>query len=44
MRYGFAILKTMVLYKLHKKHIYSARIFRDPARVALRNEPIAPVS
>ena len=30
-RYGLAILKTMVLYKLHKKHIYSHRIFRDPA-------------
>jgi len=24
-RYGLAILKTMVLYKLHKKGIYSAR-------------------
>jgi glycosyltransferase involved in cell wall biosynthesis len=28
-RYGLAILKTMFLYKLHKKHIYSSRIFRD---------------
>jgi glycosyltransferase involved in cell wall biosynthesis len=30
-RYGLAILKTMVLYKLHKKHIYSHPIFRNPA-------------
>jgi glycosyltransferase involved in cell wall biosynthesis len=29
-RYGLAILKTMVLYKLHKKHIWSHPIFRDP--------------
>jgi glycosyltransferase involved in cell wall biosynthesis len=28
-RYGLAILKTMVLYKLHKKRIYTSRIFRD---------------
>ena len=28
-RYGLAILKTMVLYKLHKKGIYSASIFRE---------------
>ena len=28
-RYGLAILKTMFFYKLHKKHIYSHRIFRD---------------
>ena len=34
MRYGLAILKTMVLYKLHKKHIYSHAIFRDPAPAA----------
>src|SRR5215831_6787532 len=27
-RYGFAILKTMLLYKLHAWGIYSARIFR----------------
>jgi glycosyltransferase involved in cell wall biosynthesis len=27
-RYGFAILKTMLLYKLHTWGIYSARIFR----------------
>ena len=29
-RYGLEILKTMVLYKLHKKRIWSHRIFRDP--------------
>jgi glycosyltransferase involved in cell wall biosynthesis len=29
-RYGLEILKTMALYKLHKKHIWSHRIFRDP--------------
>jgi len=28
-RYGFAILKTMLLYKLHAWGIYSSRIFRD---------------
>jgi hypothetical protein len=28
-RYGLAILKTMVFYKLHKKKIWSHRIFRD---------------
>jgi glycosyltransferase involved in cell wall biosynthesis len=33
-RYGLAILKTMVFYKLHKKHIYSHKIFREPARIA----------
>jgi len=38
-RYGLAILKTMVLYKLHKKHIWSHRIFRDPVITA----PAAPV-
>lgn len=27
-RYGFGILKTMFFYKLHKKSIYSHRIFR----------------
>ena len=31
-RYGLEILKTMVFYKLHKKHIYTHRIFRDPAK------------
>jgi glycosyltransferase involved in cell wall biosynthesis len=36
-RYGLEILKTMVLYKLHKKRIWSHRIFRDPVpRVAIR--------
>jgi len=30
-RYGLEILKTMFFYKLHKKHIYSYRIFRDAA-------------
>jgi hypothetical protein len=36
-RYGLEILKTMALYKLHKKHIYSHRIFRDrPAGAAVR--------
>ena len=33
-RYGLEILKTMVLYKLHKKRVYSHRIFRDPVRTA----------
>jgi glycosyltransferase involved in cell wall biosynthesis len=32
-RYGLGILKTMFFYKLHKKKIYSHRIFR-PARTA----------
>jgi glycosyltransferase involved in cell wall biosynthesis len=36
-RYGLEILKTMALYKLHKKRIWSHRIFRDPApRPAIR--------
>jgi glycosyltransferase involved in cell wall biosynthesis len=30
-RYGLEILKTMIFYKLHKKRIWSHRIFRDPA-------------
>ncbi|HVT01978.1 MAG TPA: glycosyltransferase family 2 protein [Thermoanaerobaculia bacterium] len=30
-RYGLEILKTMVLYKLHKKHLYSHRLFRASA-------------
>jgi len=30
-RYGLEILKTMFLYKLHKKGIWSHRIFRDRA-------------
>jgi len=29
-RYGLEILKTMVLFKLHKKRIWSHPIFRDP--------------
>jgi len=33
-RYGLEILKTMIFYKLHKKHIYTHRIFRDPVRRA----------
>ena len=32
-RYGLEILKTMFFYKLHKKHIYSHRIFRQPVRL-----------
>ncbi|HXH39850.1 MAG TPA: glycosyltransferase family 2 protein [Thermoanaerobaculia bacterium] len=36
-RYGLEILKTMALYKLHKKHVWSHRIFRDPTpRAAIR--------
>lgn len=34
-RYGLGILKRMVFYKLHKKGIYSHRIFRDAAAPAL---------
>jgi glycosyltransferase involved in cell wall biosynthesis len=30
-RYGLSILKTMFFYKLHKRHVYSHRIFRDRA-------------
>jgi glycosyltransferase involved in cell wall biosynthesis len=30
-RYGFAILKTMALYKLHAWGIWSSPIFRDPS-------------
>src|SRR5437773_693594 len=33
-RYGLEILKTMFFYKLHKKHIYTHRIFREPAKRA----------
>ncbi len=33
-RYGLAILKTMVLYKLHKKRVWSHPIFRDRAVTA----------
>jgi glycosyltransferase involved in cell wall biosynthesis len=38
-RYGIEILKTMFFYKLHKKHIWSHRIFRDPAPVAGPSAP-----
>jgi glycosyltransferase involved in cell wall biosynthesis len=31
-RYGLEILKTMALYKLHKKRIWSHPIFREPQR------------
>ena len=37
-RYGVAILKTMVFYKLHKKRIWSHPIFRD--RVATTMRPL----
>ena len=33
-RYGLEILKTMFFYKLHKKRIWSHRIFRDRLRRA----------
>lgn len=33
-RYGLAILKTMVLYKMHKKGMWSHPIFRTPAVAA----------
>jgi glycosyltransferase involved in cell wall biosynthesis len=35
-RYGLAILKTMVLFKLHKKRVWSHPIFRDPAPAAIK--------
>ncbi|MGZ7032485.1 MAG: glycosyltransferase family 2 protein [Thermoanaerobaculia bacterium] len=38
-RYGIEILKTMFFYKLHKKRIWSHRIFRDPAPVARPSAP-----
>ena len=38
-RYGLSILKTMFFYKLHKKNIYSHRIYRD--RVAAAAPAIA---
>lgn len=43
-RYGLAILKTMVLYKLHKKHVWSHRIFLDPAPTTPPSAPIAQTS
>jgi hypothetical protein len=39
-RYGLAILKTMVLYKMHKKGIWSHRIFRDAA-VETASNPVS---
>jgi hypothetical protein len=33
-RYGLAILKTMVLYKLHKKRVWSHPIFRERPVIA----------
>ncbi|MFN2443624.1 MAG: glycosyltransferase family 2 protein [Thermoanaerobaculia bacterium] len=36
-RYGFAILKTMVLYKLHRKGIWSHPIFRPPSTSAAKS-------
>jgi hypothetical protein len=38
-RYGMAILKTMVFYKLHKKKIWSHPIFRD--RIGEASRPSA---
>jgi glycosyltransferase involved in cell wall biosynthesis len=40
-RYGLGILKTMFFYKLHKKGIYSHRIFRPPVTAVSGQE--APV-
>jgi glycosyltransferase involved in cell wall biosynthesis len=37
-RYGLAILKTMLLYKLHAWGIYSSRIFRDRVTSVPRKE------
>jgi glycosyltransferase involved in cell wall biosynthesis len=37
-RYGLEILKTMFFYKLHKKRIYTHRIFREPVRRATKAE------
>ena len=42
-RYGLAILKTMVLYKLHSKSVWSHRIFADPAPAASAS-PVAPTA
>jgi len=39
-RYGLAILKTMVLYKLHKKHIWSHPIFRDAAPRSVQSRAV----
>ena len=40
-RYGLAILKTMLLYKLHVWGIYSSRIFRDRVSAVRREEGAA---
>jgi glycosyltransferase involved in cell wall biosynthesis len=37
-RYGLEILKTMIFYKLHKKHLYTHRIFRQPPSKATTAE------
>jgi hypothetical protein len=39
-RYGLAILKTMVLYKMHKKRIWSHPIFRDAARRSVQSRAV----
>ena len=39
-RYGLEILKTMFFYKLHKKHIYTHRIFRDPEKRSRDNASV----
>ncbi|HEU5162860.1 MAG TPA: glycosyltransferase family 2 protein, partial [Thermoanaerobaculia bacterium] len=42
-RYGLEILRTMVLFKLHRKRIWSHRIFRDRAATpAVPRETAAP--
>ena len=42
-RYGLEILRTMVLFKLHRKRIWSHRIFRDRAAArAVPRETAAP--
>ena len=39
-RYGLAILKTMLLYKLHAWGIYSSRIFREKSKVEGRGSRV----
>jgi glycosyltransferase involved in cell wall biosynthesis len=41
-RYGLAILKTMLLYKLHAWGIWSARIFRERSSPASAGGPSSP--
>ena len=41
-RYGLGILKTMFFYKLHKKRIYSHRIFRKSKRASSEAAASAP--